>query len=159
MSEKILIVDDEKNLVEVIEAILTELNVNGEDSYEVNKAYNASEAINIAMDFKPDVVLLDLRLPDRPGTEVLSVLKENDNEVQVIMMTAHASIETAIESVREKAYDYIKKPLPSRGHLQTLVKNALDRRHLLLEKKKLALEISDANCTILDQENVMIWLL
>ncbi len=148
MSEKILIVDDEKNLVEVIEAILTELNVNGEDSYEVKKAYNASEAINIAMDFKPDVVLLDLRLPDRPGTEVLSVLKENDNEVQVIMMTAHASIETAIESVREKAYDYIQKPLPSRGHLQTLVKNALDRRHLLLEKKKLALEISDANIAL-----------
>jgi len=148
MSEKILIVDDEKNLVEVIEAMLTELNVNEEGSYEVRKAYNATDAINIAMDFNPDVVLLDLRLPDRPGTEVLSVLKEYDKEVQVIMMTAHASIETAIESVREEAYDYIQKPLPSRGHLQTLVKNALDRRHLLLEKKKLLMEISDANIAL-----------
>jgi response regulator RpfG family c-di-GMP phosphodiesterase len=148
MAEKILIVDDEKNLVEVIEAILTELNEGGETSYEVKKAYNAADAINIAMDFKPDVVLLDLRLPDRPGTEVLSTLKENDKEVQVIMMTAHASIETAVKSVREEAYDYIQKPLPSRGHLQTLVKNALDRRHLLLEKKKLLMEISDANMAL-----------
>lgn len=148
MSEKILIVDDEKNLVEVIEAILTELNSQGEDSYEVKKAYNATDAISIAMDFQPDVVLLDLRLPDKPGTEVLTTLKEQDKEVQVIMMTAHASIETAVQSVREEAYDYIQKPLPSRGHLQTLVKNALDRRHLLLEKKKLLMEISDANIAL-----------
>ncbi len=148
MSEKILIVDDEKNLVEVIEAILTELNSQGEDSYEVKKAYNATDAISIAMDFQPDVVLLDLRLPDKPGTEVLTTLKEQDKEVQVIMMTAHASIETAVKSVREEAYDYIQKPLPSRGHLQTLVKNALDRRHLLLEKKKLLMEISDANIAL-----------
>jgi len=104
------------------------------------------------MDFKPDVVLLDLKLPDRPGTEVLTVLKEMDNEVQVIMMTAHASVETAIKSVREKAYDYIQKPLPSRNHFQTLVKNALDRRHLLLEKKILLTEISDAN-TALEEAN------
>jgi response regulator RpfG family c-di-GMP phosphodiesterase len=148
MAEKILIVDDEKNLVEVIEAILTELNDEGENSYEVKKAYNANDAISIAMDFQPDVVLLDLRLPDKPGTEVLSTLKEYDKEVQVIMMTAHASIETAVRSVREEAYDYIQKPLPSRGHLQTLVKNALDRRHLLLEKKKLLMEISDANMAL-----------
>ncbi len=148
MAEKILIVDDEKNLVEVIEAILTELNEEGENSYEVKKAYNATDAISIAIDFEPDVVLLDLQLPDRPGTEVLSTLKEQDKEVQVIMMTAHASIETAVKSVREEAYDYIQKPLPSRGHLQTLVKNALDRRHLLLEKKKLLMEISDANMAL-----------
>jgi response regulator RpfG family c-di-GMP phosphodiesterase len=148
MAEKILIVDDEKNLVEVIEAILTELNNESENAYEVKKAYNANDAISIAMDFEPDVVLLDLRLPDRPGTEVLSTLREHDKEVQVIMMTAHASIETAVKSVREEAYDYIQKPLPSRGHLQTLVKNALDRRHLLLEKKKLLMEISDANMAL-----------
>jgi response regulator RpfG family c-di-GMP phosphodiesterase len=148
MAAKILIVDDEKNLVEVIEAILTELDTEGEESYEIKKAYNASDAISIAMDFEPDVVLLDLRLPDKPGTEVLSALREQDKEVQVIMMTAHASIETAIKSVREEAYDYIQKPLPSRGHLQTLVKNALDRRHLLLEKKKLLMEVSDANIAL-----------
>lgn len=152
MGEKILIIDDEKNLVEVIEAMLSESNTKEQDPYEIKKAYNASDGINIAMDFKPDVVLLDLKLPDRPGTEVLTALKEIDNEVQVIMMTAHASIETAIKSVREKAYDYIQKPLPSRNHFQTLVKNALDRRHLLLEKKTLLMEISDVN-TALEEAN------
>jgi response regulator RpfG family c-di-GMP phosphodiesterase len=146
MSEKILIVDDEKNLVEVIEAMLSEFS--DDQSYEIRKAYNASDGISLAMDFKPDVVLLDLKLPDRPGTEVLTALKEQDNEVQVIMMTAHASIETAIKSVREKAYDYIQKPLPSRNQLHNLIKNALDRRHLLLEKKKLLMEISDANMAL-----------
>ncbi len=148
MSEKILIIDDEKNLVEVIEAMLSEFGDNEEDFYEIKKAYNASDGISTAMNFKPDVVLLDLKLPDRPGTEVLTALKEQDNEVQVIMMTAHASIETAIKSVREKAYDYIQKPLPSRNQLQNLIKNALDRRHLLLEKKKLMMEISDANMAL-----------
>jgi response regulator RpfG family c-di-GMP phosphodiesterase len=153
MSEKILIIDDEKNLVEVIEAMLSEFGDAEENLFEIKKAYNASDGINIAMDFNPDVVLLDLRLPDRPGTEVLTALKEQDNEVQVIMMTAHASIETAIKSVREKAYDYIQKPLPSRNQLQNLIKNALDRRHLLLEKKKLMMEISDANMA-LEEANI-----
>ena len=148
MSEKILIIDDEKNLVEVIEAMLSEFGDNEENFFEIRKAYTASDGISTAMDFKPDVVLLDLKLPDRPGTEVLTTLKEQDHEVQVIMMTAHASIETAIKSVREKAYDYIKKPLPSRNQLQNLIKNALDRRHLLLEKKKLMMEISDANMAL-----------
>jgi len=153
MSEKILIIDDEKNLVEVIEAMLSEFGDNEENFFEIRKAYTASDGISTAMDFKPDVVLLDLKLPDRPGTEVLTTLKEQDHEVQVIMMTAHASIETAIKSVREKAYDYIKKPLPSRNQLQNLIKNALDRRHLLLEKKKLMLEISDANMA-LEEANI-----
>jgi len=153
MGGKILIVDDEKNLVEVIEAMLSELNTEEDNSYEIKKAYNASDGISIAMDFMPDVALLDLRLPDRPGTEVLTALKEQDNEIQVIMMTAHASIETAIKSVREKAYDYIQKPLPSRNHLQNLIKNALDRRYLLLEKKKLMMEISDANMALEEANN------
>ncbi len=148
MGGKILIVDDEKNLVEVIEAILSELNTEDGDTYEIRKAYNAADGIRIAMDFKPDVALLDLRLPDKPGTEVLTALKEFDKEVQVIMMTAHASIETAIQSVREEAYDYIQKPLPSRNQLQNLIKNALDRRYLLMEKKKLLMEISDANMAL-----------
>jgi response regulator RpfG family c-di-GMP phosphodiesterase len=152
MGDKILIIDDEKNLVEVIEAMLSESNSEEQVSYEIKKAHTASDGINIAADFNPDVVLLDLKLPDRPGTEVLTALKEMDNEVQVIMMTAHASVETAIQSVREKAYDYIQKPLPSRNHFQTLVKNALDRRHLLLEKKTLLTEISDAN-TALEEAN------
>jgi len=133
--------------------MLSESGDNEENFFEIRKAYTASDGISTAMDFKPDVVLLDLKLPDRPGTEVLTTLKEQDHEVQVIMMTAHASIETAIKSVREKAYDYIKKPLPSRNQLQNLIKNALDRRHLLLEKKKLMLEISDANMA-LEEANI-----
>jgi len=133
--------------------MLSEFGDNEENFFEIRKAYTASDGISTAMDFQPDVVLLDLKLPDRPGTEVLTTLKEQDHEVQVIMMTAHASIETAIKSVREKAYDYIKKPLPSRNQLQNLIKNALDRRHLLLEKKKLMLEISDANMA-LEEANI-----
>ncbi|MEA1912362.1 MAG: response regulator [candidate division WOR-3 bacterium] len=145
MESKILIIDDEENLVTFLEDILSELNDEDEDSYTIKKAYNAADGINIAMDFKPDAVLLDLKLPDSPGTEVLSKLKQKDEDVQVIIMTAHASIETAARSVREKAYDYIRKPLPSKDHLKILVKNALERRQLLLDKKILLSELFEAN--------------
>ncbi|MEO0293887.1 MAG: response regulator [candidate division WOR-3 bacterium] len=148
MNGKILIIEDEKSLVEVIESILSEIGTEGENSYEVRKAYTASEGLKVASEFNPDVVLLDIRLPDRLGTEVLSALKEQDNDVQVIIMTAHATIETAIEAVREQAYDYIQKPLPSRAQFQTLINNALERRYLLLEKKKLLTEISEVNLAL-----------
>jgi len=145
MEKKILIIDDEKNLAQFLQDILSELNGEGDDTYTIEKAFNATDGLNIAMDFKPDLVLLDIKLPDKSGTEVLSDLKQEDSDIQVIIMTGHASIETAVYSIREKAYDYIQKPLPTKDHLKTLVKNALERRQLLLDKKTLLLELSEAN--------------
>ncbi len=145
MKRKILIIEDGENLAQFLENILLELNEEGDDVYTIKKALSASDGINSALDFKPDVVLLDLKLPDSPGTEVLTKLKQDDRDMQVIIMTGHASLETAVHSVREEAYDYIQKPLPSGDHLKTLVKRAVDRRQLLLDKTTLLIELSEAN--------------
>lgn len=153
MERKILIIDDEENLAQFLEGILSELNEEeGDEIYTIKKEYTASDGLNTAYDFDPHVVLLDIKLPDRSGIEVLSEIKQYNDETQVIMMTGHASLETAISSVRQEAYDYIEKPLPSRGELKTVVKNALDRFQLLQDKKRLLNELSEAN-DALEQAN------
>ncbi|MCK4321020.1 response regulator [candidate division WOR-3 bacterium] len=145
MERKILIIEDGENLAQLLEDMLLELNEEDDIEFIIKKAYSASEGISVALDFKPDVVLLDLKLPDSPGTEVLTKLKQEDRDIQVIIMTGHASIESAVHSIREEAYDYIQKPLPSGNHLKALVKSALDRRQLLLDKTQLLIELSEAN--------------
>jgi len=145
MEKKILIVEDGENLAQFLENTLLELNEESEDEFIIKKAFNASEGISVALDFKPDVVLLDLKLPDSPGTEVLTKLKEEDRDTQVIIMTGHASLESAVLSVREEAYEYLQKPLPSPELLKDIVKRAFDRRQLLLDKTHLLLELSEAN--------------
>ena len=145
MDKKILIIEDGENLAQFLENTLLELNEEGDDEFIIKKALNASDGISVALDFKPDVVLLDLKLPDSPGTEVLTKLKEDDRDIQVIIMTGHASLESAVHSIREEAYDYLQKPLPSPDHLKAIVKRAFDRRQLLLDKTHLLLELSKAN--------------
>lgn len=145
MERKILIIDDEENLSQFLEEILSELNEEDKDEYTIKRASNGSEGINTALDFKPGLVLLDIKLPDRSGIEVLSELKQQDPDMQIIMMTGYASYETAISSIRKEAYDYIEKPLPSSNQLKSIVKNALERRELISDKKALVIELSEAN--------------
>ncbi len=155
MERKILIIEDGENLATFLEDTLLELNEEADDEYIVKKAFNASEGINTALDFKPDVVLLDLKLPDSPGSEVLTKIKQEDKDIQVIIMTGHASLETAVHSVREEAYDYIQKPLPSGDQLKSLVNKALDRRQLLLDKTTILIELSEANDSLEEVNKVL----
>ncbi len=143
---RILIVDDEETLAKFIEKIVSELS---EDALvgevETKIATTGNDGIKAAEEFMPDVVLLDIKLPDISGIEVLSRLKEMDEDVQVIMMTGFASLETAVAAVREGAYDYINKPFESDEQLKNIVKNALERRDLIRERKTLLAELAEAN--------------
>ncbi len=105
MQTKLLVIDDEPNIVYVIERCFTS------PKMTVISASNAKGGLQAARTEKPDVVLLDIRLPDMSGLEVFQHLREIDARVPVILMTAYAKTETAIEAISRGAFDYLLKPL------------------------------------------------
>jgi DNA-binding NtrC family response regulator len=119
----LLLVDDDRMFSRVMAA---ELERRG---YTVTTAATGAEAIEEAARREPAIVLLDLRLPDMDGLEVLKVLRERSPGSEVIMLTGHGSIDTAMESVRAGAFDYIAKPCPLE-ELEVRIQRALERQSL-----------------------------
>lgn len=124
----ILVVDDERDFVELIKMRLEN------SSYTVTPAYDGEEAITKAKEIKPDLVLLDIMLPKMDGLKVLKALMEYDPELYVVMLTAHASLNSAIETLRYGAHDYLIKPLEE-GRLETVVKRCLEKVRLARDLK------------------------
>lgn len=127
---KILIIEDDRSIVDIIKMILetegsiTEYSVNGADGLEKFKT------------FKPDVVLLDIRMPKMDGLEVLQEIKKNNNDTPVIMISGHGNIETAVHTIKLGAYDYISKPFDVE-RLKLTLENALKYRALLKENLRI----------------------
>lgn len=101
---KILLVDDEICYVEVLSNRLAKRNI------MAAKAYSGTEAIQALRKQDFDVVVLDLKLEDMDGIEVLKILKKMDPEINVIMLTGHGSEQAAKDGIKEGAYDYLTKP-------------------------------------------------
>ncbi len=126
----VLIVDDEVLIGETIKDVLEK------EKYKVYLSQNAAQAIIKIKEISPDLILTDLKLPDKSGLEILKEAKKNDPDVCVIVMTAYANIETAIKALEEEVYDYITKPFdPERVKL--IIKKGLERRRLTLRNKEL----------------------
>jgi len=140
MKEKILIVDDEEALTLFLARLLSAES----PDYEIRTAYTGEDAIKMIEGFHPDCILQDIKLPDISGIEVLKAAKAFDEDIQVIMMTAFASLDTSIEAIKMGAYDYILKPFKAE-QIKIAVKNALIKRKLLKENKKLLEELKNAN--------------
>lgn len=102
---KILVIDDEKSICETLELYLTE------EGYEVYTANTGTEGLNKAVEISPDLIILDIRLPDIDGFTVLEDLKEEHDTAKVIMITAYHDMETTIRAMKEGAFDYIHKPI------------------------------------------------
>lgn len=102
---KILIIDDEYSILESLEMFL------GEKGHNVYKAASGGEGLSLFYDCEPEVVVLDIRLPDRNGLDVLTEMKQGEFPFKVIMITAFQDMETTIEAMKRGAYDYIHKPL------------------------------------------------
>jgi DNA-binding NtrC family response regulator len=119
----LLLVDDDEAFRAVLGRELTRL------GYEVATAGTGDEALRRVAARAPEVVLLDLRLPDRDGLQVLEELHRGQPAVDVIMLTGHGSIDTAIESVRRGAFDYVAKPCPL-DELEVRIQRALERQAL-----------------------------
>jgi len=125
-SKRILIVDDEKLARWSLTQKLSEMNIKGIE------AANAREAVEVMENDAPDLVLLDVNLPDKKGTEVLKEIHREWPEIPVIMITAYGSIDKAVTAMREGAYDFFTKPLDYEK-LKKTVENALET--VVLRKK------------------------
>jgi DNA-binding NtrC family response regulator len=119
----LLLVDDDDAFRKALARELSRL------GYEVATAASGAEAVRRVGEREPDVVLLDLRLPDQDGLEVLGAILERSPATDVIMLTGHGSIDTAIESVRAGAFDYVAKPCPL-DELEVRIQRALERQSL-----------------------------
>ncbi len=119
----ILVVDDESSMRQLLEIALSK------EGYRVTAAHSGENAITRLKKDSYDLVISDIRMPDMTGVEVLRYVKELNSEIPVIMITAYASTETAVEALRLGAYDYVTKPFKIE-ELKNTVSNALERRHL-----------------------------
>ena len=148
MEKKVLIVDDEESVVQSIEGVLED------EGFRVAKATSGEEAIKVFQQEEPDVTLLDIWLPGMDGIEVLKRLKWIAPECQVIMISGHATISTAMTSVKLGAFDFIEKPLSLDLLLQT-IRRALDRQKDLLASEgseRIAAEEPSRDRKILSKE-------
>jgi len=119
----ILVVDDDAAFRHVVAGELRRL------GHQVEIAGSGEEAVAKVEQFDPEVVLLDLRLPGMDGLETLKAVRARNAATEVIMLTGHGSIDTAIESIRVGAFDYVIKPCPLE-ELQIRIQRALERRSL-----------------------------
>lgn len=127
---RILAVDDESSIRETLRSILET------EGYAVEVAQGGHEAIDSFKNQNFDVVLCDVKMQGMDGIEVLVALRELAPDLPVIMISGHGTIDTAVESLRKGAYDYIQKPLDLNRLLVSL-RNALDRNSLVAETQRL----------------------
>lgn len=125
-SARILIVDDEPSSVELLEVYLRE------KGYDVACATNGKECLEKVTSFKPEILVLDIRLPDADGLEILRGLKERGSKAQVIIMTAFHDMSTTIKAMKLGAFEYIPKPIDV-DELEIAIERALD----LLKARKI----------------------
>ncbi len=131
---RILIVDDEESQRRQLAGFLKKQNFN------VTTAESGPEAINLCRDKSFEIALIDLKMPGMDGIELLSKLNESNPEMQVIMMTAYGSVESAVEAMRLGAYHYVNKPI-NLDELKLNISKALESHHLLMENKYLKEEL------------------
>ncbi len=132
--EKILIVDDEKHMRKILSKILSE------EGYKVSQAENGNRAIREIEQYKPDLVLLDYKLPDMNGDKVLEKIKKIDETLIVIMLTAFGDIKKAVTTMKLGAYDYLTKPF-NNDEIILVINKALQTLRLKREVKTLKQEL------------------
>jgi len=137
---KVLIVDDAPDTLEIIRKLLRF------EGYQVLVASTGEEGIRCVEEERPDVILLDINLPGMDGNQALRVIKRINPIQSVIMLTAYATVENAIQALKEGAIDFVKKPFENE-HLIHIVNQALEKYRTLLEKEKLEEEVRRLSIT------------
>ncbi len=134
---KILIIEDESAIRRVLVKILSEEN----DTYQLEEAEDGLKGMEAIKHSDYDLVLCDIKMPKMDGVEVLEAARKIKPEIPFIMISGHGNLDTAVNTMRLGAFDYISKP-PDLNRLLTTVRNALDRKELVVENKKLRKKVS-----------------
>ncbi|MCB0474047.1 MAG: sigma-54-dependent Fis family transcriptional regulator [Flavobacteriaceae bacterium] len=134
---KILIIEDESAIRRVLKKIITEEN----NAYEVDEAEDGLEGIEMIRNNDYDLVLCDIKMPKMDGVEVLEKTQQLKPEVPILMISGHGDLDTAVQTMRMGAFDYISKP-PDLNRLLNAVRNALEKKSLVVENKNLKKKVS-----------------
>ena len=139
-AETILVVDDDEDILDLIERHLSNR------GYEVLTAYDGEQAISLLDKLTFDLVITDLKMPKFDGMEVLRRAKENDPNIEVVILTGHGTMDNVVEALRDGgAFDYLQKPLHNIKQLSFVTKKALERKRLRLENQKLVEALNETN--------------
>jgi len=131
--KKILVVEDEEKMCRLLE-------INLQDKYQVLSATDGEQAAKILRGEDVDLVLTDLKMPKKNGIELLKEAKSRNPHLPVILITAYGTVETAVEAMKQGAYDYILKPLRIE-ELELTIQKALAYKDLLVENRILRREL------------------
>lgn len=134
MSDTICIVDDEPGILKTLSELLED------EGYQVTSAKSGTDALDVIRQDPPDLVFLDIWMPDLDGLEVLKRVRQQFPNMLVIVMSGHGSIETAVQATKLGAYDYLEKPLDSEK-ITILVRNALHQRKLEEENLNFRIQV------------------
>jgi len=132
----ILVIDDEQGILETLRILLKN------DGYDVETVQGGKAGLEALKRGRPDVVLADIRMPQVSGLDVLAAVKEQDPETPVILMTAQASLQSAIQAVNQGAFQYIQKPFPN-DYLLEVCRRALEHRRIRFENRSLKSEVRE----------------
>ena len=134
---KILIIEDEEPIRRVLVRILTDEDA----SFEIHEASDGKEGLELIKNDSYDLVLCDIKMPKVDGIELLQRTRKTNSTIPFIMLTGHGNIETAVESMKLGAYDFISKP-PDLNRLINSVRNALEKKELIAENKILRKKVA-----------------
>jgi DNA-binding NtrC family response regulator len=144
---KILIIEDEEAIRRVLVKILSEEN----SLYKVFEAVDGLSGTELIKNEDFDLILCDIKMPKMDGVEVLQAAKKLKPEIPIVMISGHGDLDTAVNTMRLGAFDYISKP-PDLNRLLNTVRNALDRKKLVVENKRLKRRISQEYEMVGDSE-------
>lgn len=130
MAQKVLVIDDERAIRSTLTEILSF------EGYEVDEASDGVEGLKKILSSNYDCVICDIKMPKMDGIEVLEKVMIEKPDIQIIIISGHGNIETAVEAVKKGAFDYISKP-PDLNRLLITLRNAMERKELVVETKQL----------------------
>lgn len=129
----VLVVDDENSIIDALSSILED------EGYNVITASSGEKGLKMFSKHNPDIILLDIWMPDMDGIETLKQIRAMDKDVSIIMISGHSNIDTAVKAIKLGAYDFLEKPL-SLDKVIILIQRALEKQNL--EKENIALKNS-----------------
>ncbi|NOT34305.1 MAG: response regulator [Candidatus Eisenbacteria bacterium] len=135
---RILVVDDEPSVADVCSEYL------GSEGYEVTVAVSGEEAVRVIPQLRPDVILTDINLPGVSGLEVVKFAKQLDADACVIVVTGYASTTSAVEALRQGAYEYVTKPFDLEA-VHKIVKSGIKNRRLKEQNRQILVELREKN--------------